>query len=291
MTQCTPEISVIVRTAGRAEIFLERTLRSIRGQTRAPAEVIISLEAVDQSKIKHALSALGSIKVLIVPHASRTNAAAAANRALAHVNGAWITFLDDDDTWHPSFIEEISGAISRLSDRTEIAGFVTQTLAVYERFDGAQLIRKGSELFNPDLKVINVAALAAENRFTNNAFVFARKALDTVGPFDESLRALEDWEFNVRFAQHFDFEVIPIALANYHQRREGERDTNSNRALMIAEMTRIRNSWIRADVAAGRFGIGYLSLLGEVRGLGSRQSWLSRVKRALNRICRRWRRV
>jgi hypothetical protein len=176
-----------------------------------------------------------------------------------------VSFLDDDDTWTPRFLERVAHLLSANENRQDFGGVVTQTLAVYEKQSSDVFVEKSRKPFNPDLRVIDLAALAAGNRFTINAMVVRRELYAVVGLYREDLPVLEDWEFNVRAAAKFHFEVIPERLVCYHLRPANDSAANSQLEEHLYTAVRIRNEWLRADLAAGRMGLGQLALAGENR--------------------------
>lgn len=287
------DLTVIVRTCGRPLVFLRRALGSIAAQTRLPAMVIISNDGGDGAGVERELVGI-ELRGLQCRHVRRDagahpkpNRSAALNRAIDEVATQWIAFLDDDDTWAPVLLERVEPLLRQGSERPDFGGVVTRTEAVYERVLASEIREVRREPFNPALEVVDLAMLAVENRFTINALVVKREVFAHVGGFREDLSLLEDWEFNVRAASRFQFEVLPEMLARYHQRLEGGPAENSRPDEMIHAMTRIRNEWLRADIAAGRLGLGQLALAGELRGLGAELSrwrrWRQRLFGWLNR--------
>ncbi len=282
MSTSRPKISVIVRTAGRDPIFLRRALESICAQTAAPLEVVVFNAGGAPAAIDHAIEGAKFAGIAVTSrHSGPLGMAAAANRAIEATLGAWVAFLDDDDTWDPRFLEETGRVIAREGAAPDFGGVVTQTLAVYERLVGGCLQQRKLEPFNPGLDAVDLAALASENRFTNNALVFRRDAFAVLGPFREDLPVLDDWEFNVRLAAKFRLVVVPQPLARYHQRPATDPAPNSRRADHARVAVEIHNEWLRADIAAGRLGLGQLALAGEARGLGRELSRWTRWRRRL----------
>lgn len=271
-----PNLSVIVRTAGRDPIFLRRALESIRAQTTPPMEVVVFNAGGTPAAVDHAIEGAALLGLSVTRrHSAPLGRAAAANQAIEASRGAWIVFLDDDDTWDPRFLEETSRVIAREGPAPDFGGVVTQTMAVYERLVGDCVRQRKLEPFNPGFTAVDLAALASENRFTNNALVFRRATMAVVGPFREDLSVLEDWEFNVRLAAKFRLEVVPQLLARYHQRPSTDPAPNSQRTEHARTAVAIHNEWLRADLAAGRLGLGQLALAGESRGLGRELSrWI-----------------
>lgn len=277
-------LGVIVRTCGRSPLFLRRALESITAQTRAPAQIIVVDDGADAAGVEAALGKL-DLRGITLRHLPRDvriqpkpNRSTALNRGIAGADTRWISFLDDDDTWAPQFLERAAPFLENTDKRPDFGGVVTQTVVVDERMKDGEIIEKGRRPFNPGLQVIDLAALAAGNRFTLNAVIMHQEVFKTVGLYREDLPVLEDWEFNVRAAARFHFEVIPEALARYHQRPAGDASANSSLAEHARVKVRLRNEWLRADLAAGRLGLGQLALVGELRGLG-----------AVLEVGRRWR--
>ena len=282
MSLQSSNVSVIVRTARRDPVFLQRALGSIQTQTRRPDEVVVFNAGGDPKPVDTAIRSAGLTGTTItIRHSQPLGQAAAANQAVQTAAGNWIAFLDDDDTWAPTFLERVTEVLAREGAAKDFGGVVTQTESVYERLVRGQLREQGREPFNPALKVIDLAALAVQNRFTNNALIFSRAAFAAVGAFREDLAVLYDWEFNVRLAAKFRLEVVGEMLARYHQRPADDPAPNTSRDENARMEVRIRNEWLRADLAAGRLGFGQLTLAGESTGL---QRELSRWTRWRKRV-------
>jgi glycosyltransferase involved in cell wall biosynthesis len=282
MNSQPPKVSVLVRTARRDPVFLRRALGSIRAQTVPPAEILVFNAGGEPDRVETAIRSVNLAGLTVtIRHSPALGQAAAANQAVQAAQGNWLAFLDDDDTWAPEFLERAVGVLTREGAAADFGGVVTRTESVYERFVGGQPQERAREPFNPALQTIELAALAIQNRFTNNALVFSRVAFAAVGPFREDLAVLYDWEFNVRLAAKFRLEVVREMLARYHQRPADDPAPNTSREENARMEVRIRNEWLRADLAAGRLGLGQLTLAGECAGL---QRELSRWTRWRERI-------
>ena len=268
-------ISVIVRTGGRSPLFLRRALSSILAQTQLPSTIIVVNDGLDISGVEAELGKIEwrGIAVKYLPRdpqiQAQPNRSAALNRGISAVTTQWISFLDDDDTWTPRFLERVAAVLATGGDCLGFGGVVTQTLAIHEKFGTDKIVEQRRRRYNPDLRVLDLAALAVGNRFTLNSLVVGRHVFAAVGNYREDLSVLEDWEFNVRAAVRFHFEVIPEALVCYHLRPADDSAANSSIDEHLRVAVRIRNEWLRADVAAGRLGLGQLALTGEIRGLGA----------------------
>jgi GT2 family glycosyltransferase len=98
-----PLVSVITPTYNRAD-FVLRAVRSVLGQTESDLELLV----VDDGSTDHTATVLATItdprvRVLCTTHVGVSRAR---NVALADSKGAWIAFLDDDDEWQRTYLQE-----------------------------------------------------------------------------------------------------------------------------------------------------------------------------------------
>lgn len=203
-------VSIIIRTKDR-EQFLARALKSIGAQTWKDLEAIV----VNSSEASLALkpSAYG-FPVRILERAGETTLAKAINRGILAAEGDYVALLDDDDTWEPAYLER---HMTFLAAHPECSGSASLTSLVLECLEGETYREIGRKPFNRGPSV-SFGALLYHNRFTTNAFVYAREAALSIGLYDERLNELEDWDFNLRFASRYRIGRIPEYLSNYHKR-------------------------------------------------------------------------
>ncbi len=293
-----PSVAVVTRTKDRP-LLLRRAVRSVLQQTRADLHMVIVNDGgapgpVDQVVEEHAAAAAGRISVR--HHPSSVGMEAASNAGIAATDSEYVCIHDDDDSWHPRFLERTVAAMEDSGD----AGAVTDATVVVERVEG-DVVRvlhtlafngpppdDGTEPgtdpladdYDPHLIVRRRArrlaavpddpsdlfALYGSNLFPPIAFAYRRRALDTVGPYDESLKVLGDWDFNLRFLQHHDVTRIARPYAYYHH-RYGVEGPMGNTINLGHDDVRLRllNRYLRQDLAAGALGPGYLANLGHAQ--------------------------
>lgn len=106
-------MTVVIPTYGRPR-FLEEALASIIAQTHRPIEVVV-VDDCSPFAVQVELPADAGVDVVTVRHARNMGPGAARNTGLAHSNGTFVTFLDDDDLLLPSRITEAVTAIGQAS--------------------------------------------------------------------------------------------------------------------------------------------------------------------------------
>lgn len=98
-------VSIIMPSYNTAE-FINETIRSVLAQTYTNWELIIvddcSLDSTDDVVKPY----LADERVHYIKNEKNSGAAVSRNRALREANGKWIAFLDSDDLWYPTKLEE-----------------------------------------------------------------------------------------------------------------------------------------------------------------------------------------
>lgn len=259
------KVAIITRTKDRT-LLLRRAIESVHNQTMVDfIHVIINdggdPDAVDALVEKHATLTDGRVTVI---HNKESNGMeAATNKAIKSVDSTYIAIHDDDDTWHPEFLERMT----KLLDEQNTMGVVARTDKITEELLESKHIVKHlkTEPWMPDLKVINLYRQCVDNQMTPITFVYKRSVLGEIGHYDESLPVLGDWDFGIRFLQKYDVEFLDpgFALANYHHRKFIKGSTANNSFGSGTEKhryysNRLMNKYLRQELSEGRLGVGYV---------------------------------
>lgn len=164
-TCANPLVSVCIATSHRAEVLIERAIRSVRDQTYPHLEiVVVGDHTMDDTEAR--LAALGDDRIRFVnlrergpyppPGDDRWYVAGsmAMNHALSLCTGHFVTHLDDDDAmerdrvetllaaareqradflWHPFWSESPDGAWRQIGDGRLEIGWVTTGAIFYHR--------------------------------------------------------------------------------------------------------------------------------------------------------------
>ena len=218
-------VSVVIRTVGRPT--LPRALASVAAQTWRPLEVVL----VDAAGTGHSMRDYADIPVHVVSTGARLDRPRAANAGLAAARGAWITFLDEDDTVEPDHVALLV-ATATLADLPVAYG---QTRLIGP--DGVQRVFGGP---------FSRAALLRSNYIAIHAALFDRAFVDRGVRFDETLATFEDWDFWLQLSAETDFAFTGKATAVYRA-ASGESGAgagpNLDREAALAQRDRLMRKW------------------------------------------------
>ncbi len=264
MDKASGRTTIITRTKNRT-LLLRRAIESIVAQTNSNWEHVIVNDGGDAKGVDALLRAYKSAtkgRTRVIHNAKSVGMEAASNVGLKASEGEFCVIHDDDDTWHPNFLEKTVGHLTS-GKPPYYAGVATLSTTVMETIEGGEIRELSRTPFNPWMRHITLFRIAAENMFPPISFLYRRSVHDEVGYFDESLPVLGDWDFNLRVLSKFDVAVVPELLAYYHRRGGLMTGDYSNSVVGRADdhqlyTTVIRNKLLRKDFESGKQGIGWL---------------------------------
>lgn len=260
--------AVLIRTKDRP-LFLRRALESVLAQTDRDWAIAVVNDGGDHAALEATLAPFGERLRgrLAVVHFEKSEGRGKGkhlNAGLRAVESEFVAIHDDDDSWDPQFLSLARGAIGHGH------AAVTQSYLVREKIENEALVELSRELYEPWQKHgISLFRLAESLTFPPIALLFRREVIRKIGPFDDELGPLEDWEFALRLFANYEVHFLEEPLAHYRQREGAGASGNSraNSARVYGELDqKIRNRLLRQDLAEGKMGLGYLTNLGQAHG-------------------------
>lgn len=211
-----PRFSVILPLYNK-EPYVLRTLESVAGQTFRDFEAIViddgstdrSAEVVEQYLKQHSDSGLFRLV-----RQEDMGVSVARNRGVALSSGEYVTFLDCDDWWEPTFLEEMDGLIRRYPQ----AG-------IYGT--GYNLVKYGHRRKAPvgvdstfSDGLIDYCAVYARTLcmpLTSDTVALRREVFEASGGFRSGITLGEDFDLWLRIALSHPVAFLNKPLANYFQ--------------------------------------------------------------------------
>lgn len=184
-----PEIACIVPTHKRPHLLIE-ALDSILKQTLRPSEIVVVDDAQDaetqETLTRWTATSDLPTKYVAIPAITKGSAGRSRNAGVDHSSSPVLAFLDDDDRWLPTHLED---ALTLLHN-ADLSFTVSGMRQLRGDIEYARLQMK------PQLSAADV--LSRNPGFTGSNFVIRRSAYLSVRGFDEALRVANDLDLLVR---------------------------------------------------------------------------------------------
>ncbi|WP_082485054.1 glycosyltransferase family 2 protein [Microbacterium sp. Leaf151] len=262
----TERVGIVVRTRQRPD-FLRRALVDISAQTYDNFRVIVVNDGGGPAEVDGVVTASG-LDAVTVRHIAPDEGGrcVAANLGVRDAGTEYVVLHDDDDRWHPEFLAR---TVKWLDATPADAAVAVPTEIVYEEKRGGAWIEVGRAPFWAGMQRISLTEMLSVNRAVPISVLYRRAVHDDVGPYDETLDAVEDWDFYLRILRSGRIGFLPSeALAFWTQRPDATGlDANSMFALTAehaADDARVRDRALAEWVS--REGVGlplYLASLHE----------------------------
>jgi len=201
------QISVIIPAYNGTSRYLKEAIDSVRAQTLAADEIIVVDDAStdDTGALVHAIP-----QVRYVRHSQNSGQAAARNTGARLAQTPFLAFLDQDDLWEPTFLEE---TLALLEPATE---------AALVHCDGYQ-VNERNDILEYDAAMKQQRSITQWLRGGHDAAtsgsLFRKTCFDAVGGYDAALSIWEDIDLIIRLYAHNASRDIPSLRALDGRRR------------------------------------------------------------------------
>jgi glycosyltransferase involved in cell wall biosynthesis len=227
-----PRVSVVVRTKDRPA-FLRRALADIAAQTYTDWEIVVVNDGGDGEQVRAIVAASptpGPVRVIDSPVPG--GRCIAANVGIRAAAGDYIVLHDDDDRWAPEFLDETTVWLESHSDDV---GVMVSTAIIYEEQHGDEWIEIERIPFWAGMSRLSLIELLEINRAVPISFLYRRSLHELAGWYDESLDAVEDWDFYLRVAAKYSVGFLAGRPLAFWTQRPSARGAYGNSMFALAE--------------------------------------------------------
>jgi glycosyltransferase involved in cell wall biosynthesis len=190
--------------------YVGAALASVRAQTLTPHEILIvddGSRGEEAAALDAAAAAAGGCRVIHLPR--NRGACVARNVGIMRATGAYIAFLDCDDTWLPG---KLAKQMRFLREHPTYRAVHTGIKSIHE--DGREIAGHKSEVAFEDLVHFPCPAFPS-------AVVMQREALFECGLFNPTKRACQDLDLFLRFTSQYPIGCVDEELVVRYIKREG----------------------------------------------------------------------
>lgn len=200
--ETTPKVAVIVATYNQ-EQFIGRCLRSLLSQTMNHSDFeIIVVNDGSTDRTSFALELFRGA-ITVINNEENIGLPASLNKAILSTNAPLVVRVDSDDYVNAHFLSVLSLYLNLVPESDAVC------CDYFLIDDDENILRKVSSVEEP------IAC----------GIMFSKKALTSVGLYDEDFRSHEERELRIRFEKKYKIDHLPLPL--YRYRRHSNNMTNN----------------------------------------------------------------
>ncbi len=219
-----PFFSVIIPLYNK-ENYVENALKSILKQSFTDYEIIIVNDCSTDNSVSIIESYLHE-NVRLIHHEKNKGLSAARNTGVKNAKADYVTYLDADDLWKPTFLTTIHRLILNFPE-AKIYG------TNYEEVYRTQLLKpiNGSEELDDNFEgILNFFKINLKQGIYNHGSVcFHKDVFEKVGYYNEQITFSEDIDFNIRANYYFKLAYSNSVQMSYFM----ETDNQITRSLIV----------------------------------------------------------
>jgi glycosyltransferase involved in cell wall biosynthesis len=205
------------------ENYVEKAINSILNQTYNDFEIIIIDDC--STDLSYEITKKNvSEKIRLIKHDKNKGLSATRNTGILNSKAEYITFLDADDVWKPTYLEEIKSLIDTFP---EAKLFATNYEEVYPNEviilpkNNANTI-ESSQIIEDFFKIS-----LGQPLYCACSLCVEKSVFDIVGNYNETITYSEDIDFNIRANLSFKLAYSKKALVSYMIFSENQITNNS----------------------------------------------------------------
>jgi len=200
------------------EKYIENAIKSVLNQTFTDFNLLIINDFSTDKSVEIASKYI-SDTVEIIHHEKNAGLAAARNTGIKNSNSNYITYLDADDLWKPTFLESIFQLIQNFP---EARIFGTNYEEVWDAV--IKNPHNGSEILPINFTgYINFFKINVKQGIYNHGSVcFHKEVFEKVGFYNEKINFSEDLDFNIRANYNFKLAYDNSVQMRYFMQTENQ---------------------------------------------------------------------
>jgi glycosyltransferase involved in cell wall biosynthesis len=226
-----PLVSVVIPTYNHAA-FLNKALQSVVDQTYKNLEILV-VNNFSTDDTEAIVSSFSDKNISLFNFRNNGIIAAARNHGIQHATGEFIAFLDSDDVWYPTKIEECIHALKSGAD-----------IACHGEFWVMPNGHRREVMYGPEKNATYKKLLHRGNCISTSTVVVQKSILQEINGFSEreDFVTTEDYDCWMRIAQATDKFVFVRKVLGEYLLHEG----NASNSIM-------RNHYAELAVVASHF--------------------------------------
>jgi glycosyltransferase involved in cell wall biosynthesis len=202
-----PKVSIVIPTYNSAPL-LKKALDSVQNQNLKDFEVIV-INNYSEDNTVEVVDSFKDLKIKLVNFHNDGVIGKSRNIGIKESRGEWVAFLDSDDLWYTSKLEECLKAIKQYPEADLFAHKLRTVLGSGEIIGVSEI---GSVHDN-----MHESLLFQGSRFATSSVVARKSLLEKVNGFSErsDFSGVEDYDLWLRLSKLGKFHFIDSVLGDY----------------------------------------------------------------------------
>ncbi|VEG13275.1 glycosyltransferase family A protein [Moraxella cuniculi] len=257
-------VAIIMRTKNRT-ILLARAINSVIEQSYHNWHLYIVNDGGEPKDVEDLVDIYSNDlnqRITIIHNPDSLGMEAASNCAFQIAHEEFLVIHDDDDSWHPEFLQETVQFLQQ--DKSAVA-VICNCQVIHEEIIHDTV--KELAIFDWDYwkDFVDIDTLIKGNIAPPICLLIRMKAAKTIGGFNESLPVLGDWDYNLRLFRLGEIRTLNKKLAYYHHRPNAN-GTYGNSVIAgvdkhLKYQTEYRNAMVRQALMDNQANFGLLHTL------------------------------
>jgi glycosyltransferase involved in cell wall biosynthesis len=242
-----PLWSVVIPTYNCAE-YLKETLRSVlqQDQGKDQMEIIVVDDHSTKDDPEAVVKQHGNGRVRFIRQEENVGKSRNYASGIQSAKGQYIHLLHGDDTIDEHFYQKIG-------ELFEVNPSASAAFCRCNYINATNVIVGETELIAPKKGVLAnfINKIAVWQCIQPPSIVMKREVYEQIGGYDHRLKYIEDWEFYVRCALHFEFAYTPEKLANYRvfpDNSSNQSIKEGKRVATVHQVISIIDSYLPEDI-------------------------------------------
>ena len=209
-----PKYSIIIPTKNRA-YSLWRAISSIKQQEYNNWELLV-VDGNSTDDTEKLVNGFEDSRIHFITNINDTGVASARNKGISISRGKYIAYLDSDDYVMNNWLTEMDKHISSNVDKVLFMPNKKYTIKLVDNKNETTKTLHQGELFE-DVKFSPENIINLQIQCDTNGMIHSKTALKKVGKWNTDLTLYEDFEFLLRFVEHYSNKIVfvPKVLVAY----------------------------------------------------------------------------
>ncbi len=199
------KVSIIIPTYNRSA-KLKKSIESVLQQSYTNFELLI-VDDASTDDTQEMVEAISDKRIRYIKQTVNGGASAARNEGVRQADAPLIAFQDSDDIWKP---EKLEKQMAYWQEHPEYA----MIYCAYKKYIDGQEIVVPNASWHGSLEGKLFSWLAQRNSIGAPTMLVKRECFLEAGGFDTGLRALEDWDFALRFSIKYAIGYVDEPLVD-----------------------------------------------------------------------------